>query len=89
MGEKDVTELPGITDALGKKLREKELGNAKDVLHQFRVHLKRDKEIFLEWLSEKCSANASEGDACYEGLKAYCNAHPVSPSSGDKLVPKK
>ena len=88
MGEKDVTELPGINDALGEKLREKRFGKAKDVLRQFGSHgRKRDK--FLTWLSRMCGADASQGEACYTCLEAWCNAHPGSPSSDDKFVPKK
>ena len=88
MGEKDVTELPGINDALGEKLREKGFGKAKDVLWQFRL-LGRNKENFLTWLIKKCGADASQGDACYTCLEAWCNAHTGSPSSDDKFVPKK
>lgn len=59
MGDKDVTELAGIGDILGKRLTSKGFDKAYVVLGQYLV-LKREEELFTEWLKETCGANAKQ-----------------------------
>lgn len=73
MGEKDVKELAGIGPALGGRLEEKGFDKAYVVLGQFLV-LKKNEELFVDWLKETCGANAKQSKDCYECLKEWCNA---------------
>ena len=43
------------------------------VLGQFLV-LKKDEEMFKDWLKETCGANANQGGNCYECLKEWSEA---------------
>ncbi|KAM5325808.1 barrier-to-autointegration factor-like [Glossophaga mutica] len=67
MGEKPVGSLAGIGEVLGKKLEERSFDKAYVVLGQFLV-LKKDKELFWEWLKDTCGANAKQSRDCLECL---------------------
>ncbi|KAG1674256.1 Barrier-to-autointegration factor A [Nymphon striatum] len=56
MGEKPVTDLAGIGEALGKRLKSKGFDQAYVVLGQYLV-LKKNEELFCEWLKDICTAN--------------------------------
>ena len=43
------------------------------VLGQFLV-LKKDKEMFIEWLKDTANANSKQGGDCYKCLEEWCNA---------------
>ncbi|XP_071081162.1 barrier-to-autointegration factor A-like [Haliotis cracherodii] len=73
MGEKPVTELAGIGEVLGGRLCEAGFDKAYVVLGQFLV-LKKDDELFQEWLKETCSANAKQSRDCYICLKDWCDS---------------
>ena len=73
MGEKKVTQLAGIGETLGKRLEEKGFDKAYVVLGQFLV-LKKDEEMFLDWIKEECGANKKQGGDCYTCLKEWCDA---------------
>ncbi|KAM8940317.1 barrier-to-autointegration factor isoform 2-T2 [Pelodytes ibericus] len=66
MGEKPVHCLAGIGDILGQRLEKK--GFDKFLL------LKKDEELFKEWLKEVCSANAKQARDCSGCLKEWCDA---------------
>ncbi|CAH3140706.1 unnamed protein product [Porites lobata] len=70
MGEKDVTELAGIGEVLGGKLKEKGFDKAYVVLGQFLV-LKKDQEMFMDWIKDECGANKKQGGDCYNCLKEW------------------
>jgi len=74
MGDKSVTELAGIGPVLGARLSEKGYDVAYVVLGQFLL-LKKDKELFEEWLKECSGANAKQSKDCYDCLNEYCNNH--------------
>uniref|UniRef100_A0A2K5CWQ7 Barrier-to-autointegration factor n=1 Tax=Aotus nancymaae TaxID=37293 RepID=A0A2K5CWQ7_AOTNA len=59
MGEKPVGSLAGIGEVLGKKLEERGFDKAYVVLGQFLV-LKKDEDLFREWLKDTCDANAKQ-----------------------------
>ncbi|XP_068187197.1 barrier-to-autointegration factor [Antennarius striatus] len=73
MGEKPVFALAGIGEVLGKRLEEKGFDKAYVVLGQFLV-LKKDEELFRDWLKETCSANTKQQVDCYGCLKEWCDA---------------
>ncbi|XP_045768612.1 barrier-to-autointegration factor-like [Maniola jurtina] len=76
MGEKPVTKLAGVGEVLGKRLETAgfDLGFDKAfvVLGQFLL-FKKDKELFLKFMKETCSANAKRSEDCYQCLKDWCD----------------
>ncbi|XP_055349336.1 barrier-to-autointegration factor-like [Paramacrobiotus metropolitanus] len=70
IGEKPVTALAGIGDVLGERLVEKGYDKAYVVLGQFLV-LKKDQELFQDWLHDTCNANAKQQKDCAECLIEY------------------
>lgn len=73
MGDKEVTELAGIGAVLGGRLKESGYDKAYVVLGQFLV-LKKDEEMFLDWIKTTAGANAKQGNDCYNCLKEWCDA---------------
>ena len=73
MGEKEVTELAGIGPVLGGKLVNEGFDKAYVVLGQFLV-LKKDEELFVDWLKDTCGANKKQSGDCYNCLKDWCAA---------------
>lgn len=73
MGEKSVMALAGIGEALGKRLEGKGFDKAYVVLGQFLV-LKKDEELFRDWLKDTCGANSKQQGDCYGCLKEWCDA---------------
>ncbi|TNN56012.1 Barrier-to-autointegration factor [Liparis tanakae] len=59
MGEKPVTALAGIGEVLGQRLEDKGFDKAYVVLGQFLV-LKKDEELFRDWLKDTCKANVKQ-----------------------------
>ena len=72
MGDKEVTKLAGIGPVYGGKLQGKGFDKAYVVLGQFLV-LKKDKEMFVEWIQEACGANSRYSEDCYNCLKEWCD----------------
>ncbi|XP_074087132.1 barrier-to-autointegration factor [Macrotis lagotis] len=73
MGEKPVASLAGIGEVLGKKLEDKGFDKAYVVLGQFLV-LKKDEDLFREWLKDTCGANAKQSRDCFCCLREWCDA---------------
>ena len=73
MGEKPVTDLAGIGDVLGGRLKEKGFDKAYVVLGQFLV-LKKNEELFKDWLHQTCDANKKQQSDCYGCLREWCDA---------------
>ncbi|XP_031549536.1 barrier-to-autointegration factor-like [Actinia tenebrosa] len=74
MREKPVTELAGIGEVLGGKLKDKGFDYAYEVLAQF-LKLKKDEEQFRKWLEDLVNANKKQSSDCYTCLKEWCIAH--------------
>lgn len=72
MGEKPVTELAGIGEVLGKRLENRGFDKACVVLGQFLV-LKKNRELFVEWLSDMVGANSNQASECYQCLADWCS----------------
>lgn len=73
MGDKPVTELAGVGEVLGNRLTEKGFDKAYVVLGQFLL-LKKDEELFTEWMKDTCKANAKQGRDCFTCLKEWSDA---------------
>ena len=73
MGEKPVTDLAGIGPVLGDRLSQKGFDKAYVVLGQFLV-LKKNEELFKDWLNQTCAANAKQQRDCYLCLQQWCDA---------------
>ncbi|XP_028844597.1 barrier-to-autointegration factor-like [Denticeps clupeoides] len=73
MGDKPVTALSGIGEVLGKKLEDQGFDKAFVVLGQFLL-LRKDGELFTEWLKDTCGANAKQAGSCSQCLKEWCDA---------------
>lgn len=65
--------LAGIGETLGQRLEEKGFDKAYVVLGQYLV-LKKDEELFVDWLKDTCGANAKQQKDCYNCLKEWCDA---------------
>ncbi|ELW70809.1 Barrier-to-autointegration factor [Tupaia chinensis] len=73
LGEKPVRSLARIGEVLGKKLEERGFDKACVVLGQFLV-LKKDKDLFQEWLKDTCGANAKQSPDCVGRLREWRDA---------------
>ncbi|CAI9546517.1 unnamed protein product [Staurois parvus] len=73
MGEKSVQCVAGIGEVLGQRLGDKGFDKAYILLGQFLV-LRKDEELFKDWLKDTCGANAKQGRDCYGCLKEWCDA---------------
>ena len=73
MGEKTVTDLAGIGPVLGGRLAEKGFDKAYVVLGQFLV-LKKNEELFKDWLNQTSGANSKQQGDCYTCLREWCDA---------------
>jgi hypothetical protein len=67
IGSKPCTDLPGISLVLGKRLADIGFDKAYCLLGQFLL-LKKDKDLFQEWLNLEVYANKRQSDRCYECL---------------------
>lgn len=72
MGDKSVTDLAGVGDVLGKRLENQGFDKAYVVLGQFLV-LKKNKELFQDWMKDTCGANAKQSSDCYQCLVDWCD----------------
>lgn len=72
MGNKPCTELPGISVVLGKRLSDAGFDKAYSIFGQLLL-LKKDKELFQEWLNMEVAANKWQSERCYECLLEWCD----------------
>merc|ERR1711911_545732 len=70
MGDKDVTDLAGIGEVLGQRLTKKGFDKASVVLGQFLV-LKKNKELFVDWLKDTAQANSKQAADCHQCLSDW------------------
>ena len=74
MGLKSVRCLPGIGPVMGRRLQDKNFGQADMVLGQF-LTMGKDHDKFGQWLAETCQANARHQRLCSNALQDWCNHH--------------
>ncbi|XP_070396168.1 barrier-to-autointegration factor-like [Dermacentor albipictus] len=70
MGTKDVTELAGIGDALGRRLRDRGFDKASVVFGQF-LERKQNRQSFETWMKGACGANSKQAGDCYNCLRDW------------------
>ncbi|XP_013889094.1 barrier-to-autointegration factor [Austrofundulus limnaeus] len=73
MGDKPVMALSGIGETLGRRLEEQGFDKAYVVLGQFLL-LKKDPEMFTDWLKDASGANTRQAASCSQCLKEWCDA---------------
>ena len=71
MGDKPVTDLAGVGDVLGKRLDAAGFDKAYTVLGQYLL-LKKDAELFKDWMKDTCGANSKQAADCYQCLNDWC-----------------
>ncbi|KAL1489799.1 hypothetical protein ABEB36_013731 [Hypothenemus hampei] len=71
MGDKPVTELAGVGGVLGERLSQAGFDRAYVVLGQFLV-LKKNQDLFKEWMKDTCSANSKQSTDCWQCLNDWC-----------------
>ena len=71
MGNKDVTDLAGIGQVLGRQLKRKGFDKAFEVFGKFLL-LKKNKESFVDWIQEITKANIKQAGDCYQCLYVWC-----------------
>ena len=72
MGEKKVTKIAGIGPVYGGRLEEKGIDKAY-VMLGYLLLLKKDKEMFVEWIQRACGACTRYSKECYNCLIEWCN----------------
>ena len=70
MGEKSVTDLAGVGAVIGKRMEAKGFDKAYVVLGQFLL-LKKNKDLFGEWIKDFTGANSKQCDDCYQCLSDW------------------
>ena len=73
MGEKSVTDLPGIGEVLGKRLTEAGCDKAYVVLGKY-LEVKKDEKKFVEWSKKTCGANKKQSKDCHDALAEWSNS---------------
>ncbi|CAH1173703.1 unnamed protein product [Phaedon cochleariae] len=71
MGEKPVTDLAGVGGVLGERLVLAGFDKAYVVLGQFLV-LKKNQELFKDWMKDTCCANSKQSTDCWQCLNDWC-----------------
>uniref|UniRef100_A0A8C9S2M3 Barrier-to-autointegration factor-like n=1 Tax=Scleropages formosus TaxID=113540 RepID=A0A8C9S2M3_SCLFO len=76
MAEKPVTALSGIGEALGKKLEEQGFDKVRNAgfVGPLHTRLRKDQELFGEWLKDACGANSKQAMSCSQCLKEWCDS---------------
>ena len=74
MGEKKVTAVAGIGPVYGERLSEKGFDKAYLLLGKFLL-LRKDEELFKDWLKETCYANVHYSNSAYTCLKEWSKSY--------------
>jgi len=72
MADKPVTDLAGVGNVLGQRLKTKGYTEAYVVLGQFLL-LKKDRELFVDWMKDTAGANNKQASDCHQCLADWCD----------------
>ncbi|XP_074503353.1 barrier-to-autointegration factor-like [Sebastes fasciatus] len=72
MGNMSVTSLPGIGEVQGQNLEQQGFDKTCVVLGKFLL-LKKDREMFTEWLMDASDASPHQASACEQCLRDWCD----------------
>lgn len=71
LGNKEVVEIPGIDMKSSEKLISNGYDKASVVIGQFLI-LRKDKELFTDWLYQTCQLSYVQQMECYQSLVEWC-----------------
>uniref|UniRef100_G3MN83 Barrier-to-autointegration factor-like protein n=1 Tax=Amblyomma maculatum TaxID=34609 RepID=G3MN83_AMBMU len=71
MGNKSVTELAGIGDTLGGRLKANGYSRADSVVGQYLL-MRGDRKQFSSWLTDVTGANSKQAQDCYRCVDDWC-----------------
>lgn len=74
MGDKEITAVAGIGQVYGEKLAKRGFDKAYVLLGQYLL-LKKDKELFIEWLKEEVGVSGHYGESCFNCLDEWAGQH--------------
>ncbi|KAL1441075.1 hypothetical protein MTO96_008823 [Rhipicephalus appendiculatus] len=72
MAGKSVTELAGIGDALGRRMKDRGFDKADAVLGHY-LTMRKDQGRFENWLKDTSGANSKQANDCYRCLRDWSN----------------
>lgn len=73
MGDKAITTVAGVGPVYGEKLAEKGYDKAYVLLGQFLL-LKKDTDMFKEWLKNDMGLNKTCSESCSNCIREWCDA---------------
>ena len=73
MGDSNVTTVPGIGRAIGRRMRERGVSSANQVLGQY-LTLREDERTFMDWV-QGFGANKRHAQAAYNGVHGFHQNH--------------
>merc|ERR1712227_524985 len=74
MGEKEVTEIAGIGETYGQKLKDQGFEKAFNLLGQFLL-LNKDEEMFKEWLKEEVGVKGKHLNDCTNCISEWTRSY--------------
>ncbi|KAI1731752.1 barrier to autointegration factor domain-containing protein [Ditylenchus destructor] len=74
MGDKEITAIAGIGEVYGKKFVEKGFDKAYVLLGQYLL-LKKDKDLFIEWVKDTVAASTQHANSCFNCLNEWAEHH--------------
>ena len=72
--DKPVTEWAGIGKSLGRRLSNLGFDKAYVLLGQFLI-LKKNRDLFEDWLKDYAGANSKQASDCYKSLSIWCDEY--------------
>jgi len=74
MGDKEATDVAGIGPIYGKRLSERGFDKAYVLFGQYLL-LKKDRELFIDWLKDEVGCTGHHAQACFNCLDEWAGHH--------------
>jgi hypothetical protein len=74
MGEKEITDIAGIGETYGKKLRDLGFEKAYNLLGQYLL-INKDEEMFKEWLKDEVGMNGKHLNDCHNCISEWTRSY--------------